>query len=162
AYRQAAHFAQVVEPGHIATGTLSGLGDRISGLVIRRLAEPPPEMGGENIPTDEEAKLPGALTALAPSAGLESPLTLLAPLPPSNAGSHPVTFRRTGAANTAIAAVIPARATIDAQRPRMGFRPPGVGDRPSSADPVVLEPGEHLRPALLGLLRAITRPVVCV
>src|ERR1700724_4689463 len=47
-YRQPAHFSQVVKPHRVAA--LSRLGDRISRLVVRRLAEPPPKMGAEYPP----------------------------------------------------------------------------------------------------------------
>jgi hypothetical protein len=62
--------------GRIAT--LSRLTDCISRPPVGRLAEPPPKMSGEKIPIDRELKLQRALTTLAPSAGIEYPLTNLA------------------------------------------------------------------------------------
>src|SRR5207247_6776808 len=63
---------------HLAAARLSGWRDRISRLVIRRLADLPPKMACENIPVNQEAKLQGALAPLAPAAGIEYPLTGLA------------------------------------------------------------------------------------
>src|SRR5438132_12589503 len=43
-----------------------------------------------------------------------------------------------------------------------GYGRSGASDCRSSGNPVVFEPGQHLRPALLGLLRPIARPIVGV